>query len=205
MRVSVSVSSATSTLASVPPAQPTAHGWGFRDILSALNPLQYVPVVGTIYRAVTGDTIPEGLRIIGSLTVGVALSGPIGLVTGIGAIIAEKATGIDPDKIARNIAVALGIVSDKATASAVVAKTAPAVQPPASQPPALQPQAAAVPAAAPSGAAPAPAAATPTAAVPGVDPGVLAQSMQWLSAADRLNAHELLRIHAAYSKAAALT
>jgi hypothetical protein len=33
----------------------------FGDVLSALNPLQYLPVVGSIYRAVTGDTIPETL------------------------------------------------------------------------------------------------------------------------------------------------
>lgn len=68
-----------------------------------MNPLQYVPVVGTIYRAVTGDTIPEGIRMAGSLVVGTLLSGPIGLVTGIATIIAEKATGIDPERIARNL------------------------------------------------------------------------------------------------------
>jgi len=38
----------------------------FKDVLRALNPLQHVPVVGTIYRAVTGDTIPAPLRILGA-------------------------------------------------------------------------------------------------------------------------------------------
>ena len=120
----VSISSATSapTATTAPaPATPQQSGssWGFAQVLSALNPLQYLPVVGTIYRAVTGDRIPEGLQIAGSLAVGVALSGPIGLVTGIAAIIAEKATGIDPDKIAHRVAVSLGISSDPLPAHAV--------------------------------------------------------------------------------------
>lgn len=34
----------------------------FGVILSDLNPLQYLPVVGTIYRALTGDTIPKPIR-----------------------------------------------------------------------------------------------------------------------------------------------
>ncbi len=48
----------------------------FRDVLKALNPLQHVPAVGTIYRAVTGDTIPAPLRILGAGIFG----GPIGIL-----------------------------------------------------------------------------------------------------------------------------
>jgi hypothetical protein len=109
----VTVGSVTSPPAAAAPASKTpTHHWGFAEVLSALNPLQYLPVVGTIYRAVTGDRIPEGLQIAGSLAVGVALSGPIGLVTGIATIIAERATGIDPDKIAHKVAVGLGIAPE---------------------------------------------------------------------------------------------
>jgi hypothetical protein len=87
-----------------PPAAAAAtavhdHGFSFHEILSAMNPLQYLPVVGTIYRAVTGDVIPEALRDGGSLLVSGLLGGPIGLVTYIATTIAEKVTGIDPEKI----------------------------------------------------------------------------------------------------------
>jgi hypothetical protein len=89
------------------PAAPTAapkadapgSGLSFHDVLSALNPLQYLPVIGTIYRAVTGDVIPEGLRRLGSMLVSGLLGGPIGLGINIVTTIAEKATGIDPEKI----------------------------------------------------------------------------------------------------------
>jgi hypothetical protein len=60
--------------------------------------LQYIPVVGSIYRAVTGDQIPEVVRRIGSLVVSTLLGGPIGAMINIGTTIAEKATGIDLDK-----------------------------------------------------------------------------------------------------------
>ena len=60
----------TVSVTNTQPAQPAAdHSISFHDILSALNPLQYLPVIGTIYRAVTGDQIPELLRRAGSLVV----------------------------------------------------------------------------------------------------------------------------------------
>jgi hypothetical protein len=80
------------------PAKP-AHGFSFHDILSAINPLQYLPVVGTLYRAVTGDTISEPLRHAGSMLVSGLMGGPVGLMTYIGTTMAQKATGIDPEKI----------------------------------------------------------------------------------------------------------
>jgi hypothetical protein len=75
------------------------HPFSFHHILSALNPLQYLPVVGTIYRSLTGDVIPEALRRAGSLVVSGLLGGPIGLIVNIGSTIAEKITGLDPEKI----------------------------------------------------------------------------------------------------------
>jgi hypothetical protein len=75
------------------------HKLSFHDVLSAMNPLQYLPVVGTIYRAVTGDAIPEALRRGGSMLVSGLLGGPIGLTINIATTLAEKVTGIDPEKI----------------------------------------------------------------------------------------------------------
>jgi hypothetical protein len=83
-------------------AQTTAaaqHAFSFHDFLHIMNPLQYLPVVGTIYRVVTGDVIPEAVRDVGSLLVSGLLGGPIGVATYIAATITEKVTGIDPEKI----------------------------------------------------------------------------------------------------------
>lgn len=56
---------------------PTPCDLSFNEVLQALNPLQHLPVVGTIYRAVSGETLNPALRILG----GAALGGPIGLLT----------------------------------------------------------------------------------------------------------------------------
>lgn len=56
--------------------EPAPSTIGFSDFLAALNPLQHLPVVGTIYRAATGTTIPAPLRVVG----GFLLGGPIGAV-----------------------------------------------------------------------------------------------------------------------------
>ena len=52
----------------------------FTDVLRALNPLQHLPVIGTIYRAVTGDTIQPGMRIAGSALGGLLTGGPLGVL-----------------------------------------------------------------------------------------------------------------------------
>ena len=89
----------TVPVANTQPAQPAAdHSISFHDILSALNPLQYLPVIGTIYRAVTGDQIPEMLGRAGSLVVSTLLGGPIGAITNLATTIFEKISGIDIDK-----------------------------------------------------------------------------------------------------------
>ena len=41
-----------------------------QEARNALNPLQYVPVVGMIYRQATGETIPAPLSIAGSVLTG---------------------------------------------------------------------------------------------------------------------------------------
>ncbi|MAR55972.1 MAG: hypothetical protein CMM93_02205 [Rickettsiales bacterium] len=59
-------------------------GFGFDDFLDIINPLQHIPVVGHIYRAITGDEIATEARIVG----GAAFGGVIGLaVAGADAII----------------------------------------------------------------------------------------------------------------------
>jgi hypothetical protein len=104
------------------------------DVLSALNPLQDLPVVGTIYRAVTGQTVPEALQIAGSLLVSGLISGPIGLVTTAALTIAEKVTGIDPDRIGRTLLADIGVGKAPGLAAAPKA-VAPATPAPTPAPP----------------------------------------------------------------------
>ncbi len=105
-----------------PSSRDSDDGPSFGSILSALNPLQYLPVVGTIYRAVTGDTIPEGLRIAGSFVVSALTGGPLGMLLNAAATAAEKITGIDPEAIAHDVAESMGI-SPETPASVAAAPT----------------------------------------------------------------------------------
>jgi hypothetical protein len=100
--IALGTSAVQATSTNPPPAGQAAkvkddHASSFHKLLSAMNPLQYLPIVGTLYRAITGDVIPEAVRRIGSLVVSGLLGGPIGLVVSIATTIAEKATGIDPE------------------------------------------------------------------------------------------------------------
>ena len=62
-----------------PPASPGlplwSHGsFSFKDLLDIVNPLQHLPVIGSVYRYLTGDEPSGGARIIGDSIYG----GPIG-------------------------------------------------------------------------------------------------------------------------------
>ncbi len=63
----------------------------FGDFLDLINPLQHIPIVGTIYRAVTGDEISPTASIFGGFLFG----GPLGFVTAISGAIFEEASGQD--------------------------------------------------------------------------------------------------------------
>ncbi len=120
---SISASAPAATL----PTKPAAdHPSFFRQLLSELNPLQYVPVVGTIYRAVTGDTIPDSARIAGSLVVSGLIGGPVGLAASVGITLLEQLTGVDPEKLGDKLLANLGIGSSAhSTAPVAVAASSP--------------------------------------------------------------------------------
>jgi hypothetical protein len=67
-------------------------GFTFSDFLDIINPLQHIPIVNTIYRAVTGDKIDPGSRLAG----GGLFGGPIGLVASLVSGMVEESTGKDP-------------------------------------------------------------------------------------------------------------
>ncbi len=66
------------------------EGASFGEVLDAVNPLHHIPVVSSIYRAISGDTIGFGPRLIGAAIFG----GPLGLIfAGISALIEEASGG----------------------------------------------------------------------------------------------------------------
>ena len=93
----------------------------FHELLSELNPLQYLPVIGTLYRALTGDVIPETARNVGSLVVGGLTGGPIGAALAAGAIALEKAVGVDPERLGRSVLAELGIAKHPGPAVTAIA------------------------------------------------------------------------------------
>lgn len=67
-------------------------GFTFSDFLDIINPLQHIPIVSSIYRAVTGDQIDPGARLAG----GGLFGGPIGLAMSVVSGMVEESTGKDP-------------------------------------------------------------------------------------------------------------
>lgn len=65
--------------------------FGFHDLLNMVNPLQHIPVVQNIYRAISGDTIEPESQAIGDTIYG----GPMGGAMSIVNILVGAATGDD--------------------------------------------------------------------------------------------------------------
>lgn len=76
--------------------------FGFGDLIDMINPLHHIPLVGDVYRHVTGDEIKSASRIIG----GAAFGGPAGAAGSFINVIVEHETGKD---IAGNV---MGLVVD---------------------------------------------------------------------------------------------
>lgn len=96
------------------------EGMTFGDFLDIINPLQHIPVISTIYRLVTGDTMSQGARMIG----GILFGGMTGLLAS-GVVAAfEEATGRSVE--GNIIAMFDGDEPAGETATAQVAAAAPA-------------------------------------------------------------------------------
>ena len=106
-------------------------GFTFLDFLDIINPLQHIPIVGTIYRQLTGDQINPGARVLGDTL----FFGPIGTVASIGDMLIREATGKDmgehvvalfdagtPDK-ATAAKAAPTVVADAGSATAIISPT----------------------------------------------------------------------------------
>jgi len=109
-------------------------GFDFKDLLDIVNPLQHLPIVSTIYRAVTGDALAPGPRILG----GTLFGGIAGFISAIANAVYENETGKDfgdtalalfTDDSAPGPAVASAAVTEPAASAA--RSTAPAAPFPA--------------------------------------------------------------------------
>ncbi|MFN4283654.1 MAG: hypothetical protein ACK4NA_13530 [Alphaproteobacteria bacterium] len=67
------------------------EGFSFGALIDIINPLQHIPVIGTVYRAITGDTIGPAARIAG----GTLFGGAIGLVASSLDTLIKEQTGRD--------------------------------------------------------------------------------------------------------------
>ena len=77
----------------------------FRDVLHDMNPLQYLPVIGTIYRAITGDTVNPALRVGVATAISFVVGGPFGIA---GAMLGVVADEIMQDRSAAPSATTVG-------------------------------------------------------------------------------------------------
>lgn len=120
----------------VPEMAPAEISFG--ELLSGLNPLQHIPVVGSIYREITGETLHPVARVIGGALIG----GPLGLVASAFNSLIEQATGRDlgahalalilPDSTAQPAATA--IASAEPTPAEPATTVTTASPPPAAEP-----------------------------------------------------------------------
>ena len=95
---------------------------GFGDFIDLINPLHHLPVIGPLYREITGDEIKPAAQILGGFLYG----GPVGLVASVSHAIAEEATGKD---VTGHVMAALFGEDDAATDAPGAAAIAAAPEP----------------------------------------------------------------------------
>ncbi|NKB49323.1 MAG: hypothetical protein GKS02_08150 [Alphaproteobacteria bacterium] len=88
----------------------------FDNLLDIVNPLQHIPVVSTIYRAISGDEIAAPARLIG----GALFGGPMGLGSAAANLMFEEVSG---DDLAGH---ALALIGDTVDAPELANAVAPA-------------------------------------------------------------------------------
>ncbi len=66
-------------------------GFTFLDFIDIINPLQHFPIISTLYRELTGDTLDPGSSVIGSTL----FFGPLGTAASVANVLIEDATGKD--------------------------------------------------------------------------------------------------------------
>lgn len=95
----------------------SGDGFSFGDLIDIINPLQHIPIVSTVYRAITGDEIGAGPRLIG----GALLGGVAGFAAAAVGAVVEGGTGKD---VGGHMLTAMGVLEDEQVVTAA-AKQAP--------------------------------------------------------------------------------
>lgn len=118
--------------APAPTASPWGEdGFGFDDLIDIINPLQHIPLVSSLYRAMTGDEIAYAPRMIGSALFG----GVLGVIAeGVSAAIEEETGGTPGDHIAAALTGLFGDREPDAVAQAKSTQGAPPRPAPAAVP-----------------------------------------------------------------------
>ena len=110
---------------------PEDDNFGLSDVLDLINPLQHIPIISSLYREMTGDTIKPVARVVGDMLFGGLVGGPI--ITGaisVASIAYEQQTGEDP--ITRVANALFGGGEDDQSEAAVASKSPEVVAPVAS-------------------------------------------------------------------------
>ncbi|MGH7089915.1 MAG: hypothetical protein ACREFQ_13545, partial [Stellaceae bacterium] len=113
--------------AALPPSRPeawkSASGFGFRDLLDIINPLQHIPIVSAVYRYLTGDRPGEAAQMAGDALYG----GPVGVAVGLIGAATEDSQGHD---LGERGLISLFGPEHGAAAATAVASAAPAASTP---------------------------------------------------------------------------
>ncbi|HYH20722.1 MAG TPA: hypothetical protein VD995_19130 [Azospirillum sp.] len=103
-------------------------GLEFGDLIDAINPLQHLPIVSSVYREASGDGIGLPARLAGGFLFG----GPMGLLGSAALALFESVTGDSPLGHLRTLAADLG-KEDAAPAAATAAAPLPWMKAPAGE------------------------------------------------------------------------
>lgn len=98
--------------------------FSFHDLVDIINPLQHLPVISTVYRYLTGDTIGAIPRIIGDTLYG----GPIGFAAGLVGASLKQESGKDVGETMIAMVTGDDSVATNANVAANGSPTAPASQ-----------------------------------------------------------------------------
>lgn len=90
-------------------------GLSFGDLLDVVNPLQHLPIIGTLYRAITGDDIAPAARLAG----GALFGGVVGFGASLANLAFEGITGRD---VGDTLLAWTGLAGDGETRTAAIAE-----------------------------------------------------------------------------------
>jgi hypothetical protein len=89
--ISTAAPSTSSGIAENAKTTKPAQSLGFGDFLDVINPLQHIPIIGSLYRAITGDAMSPTAEVVG----GALFGGLVGAVTSLADVVFTQATGRD--------------------------------------------------------------------------------------------------------------